>query len=269
LNKVNGWFNYLSDDAITLDSTVSGNQIQFYSNDNPNAINFASNATTNWIEGFITKNGALKTFVSGTINEDNYVNIYGYDYVTGDRYYRWQVKTGVAFLKIDENGQILSKGTNNESLHLQQTDGTSVFLVNTNSQVVGINNGSPDTSMALDVIGDQKLSGPAGSARGQFFATAGTKRMFFGISGEAESGGNAGSNFIIDTYSDVGGYLATPFKILRSNGDIFTTGDLNASTGNVNASSYSVSGSAGASGSFTTTDGKTVTVTNGLITSIV
>lgn len=39
--------------------------------------------------------------------------------------------------------------------------------------------------------------------------------------------------------------------------------------GKFNALSYSVNGTAGASGSFTTADAKTVTVTNGLITSIV
>ena len=38
--------------------------------------------------------------------------------------------------------------------------------------------------------------------------------------------------------------------------------------GNIDAVSYSVGGTSGASGSFTTSDGKTVTVTNGLITSI-
>lgn len=39
--------------------------------------------------------------------------------------------------------------------------------------------------------------------------------------------------------------------------------------GTVNATSYSVDGTSGASGSFTTLDGKTVTVTDGIITSII
>jgi hypothetical protein len=40
-------------------------------------------------------------------------------------------------------------------------------------------------------------------------------------------------------------------------------------TGTVNATAYSVGGTAGVSGTFTTVDGKTVTVTNGIITSII
>lgn len=39
--------------------------------------------------------------------------------------------------------------------------------------------------------------------------------------------------------------------------------------GAVNATSYTVGGVAGATGTFTTVDSKTVTVTNGIITSIV
>jgi len=44
---------------------------------------------------------------------------------------------------------------------------------------------------------------------------------------------------------------------------------INTGTGNIDGKAYSVNGAAGASGSFTTVDGKTVTVTNGLITAIV
>lgn len=50
--------------------------------------------------------------------------------------------------------------------------------------------------------------------------------------------------------------------------NIYTNGDLNT-TGDISAAGYSVGASAGVDGSFTTTDGKTVTVTKGLITSIV
>jgi hypothetical protein len=37
-------------------------------------------------------------------------------------------------------------------------------------------------------------------------------------SAAAESGGNAGSNFVINSYSDAGGYLASPLQITRSSG---------------------------------------------------
>ena len=47
-----------------------------------------------------------------------------------------------------------------------------------------------------------------------------------------------------------------------TSGEIYTASD-------VNAASYQVSGTPGVSGGFTTMDGKTVTVTNGIIMSIV
>ncbi|MFC1621547.1 hypothetical protein ACFL2G_04505 [Candidatus Omnitrophota bacterium] len=59
---------------------------------------------------------------------------------------------------------------------------------------------------------------------------------------------------------------------IRSNGDvgIGTTGPASKLDvdGDVNAVSYSTGGTSGASGTFTTLDGKTVTVTNGIITNI-
>lgn len=50
-------------------------------------------------------------------------------------------------------------------------------------------------------------------------------------------------------------------------GDLNVAGDIDAA-GAVDAGSYSVSGSAGDSGTFTSNDGKTIIVTNGIITSI-
>jgi len=51
-------------------------------------------------------------------------------------------------------------------------------------------------------------------------------------------------------------------------GKTSATAELDVS-GTVNATDYSVGGTAGASGTFTSVDGKTVTVVNGIITSII
>jgi hypothetical protein len=63
------------------------------------------------------------------------------------------------------------------------------------------------------------IDGPASQQRGIAGTTSGSERwnMLLG-SAAAESGGNAGSNFVINSYSDAGGYLASPLQITRSSG---------------------------------------------------
>lgn len=74
------------------------------------------------------------------------------------------------------------------------------------------------------------------------------------------------SNYFNAIVSGTGG---TAFAITSDNGTpLFTFNKGIDVTGNIDGDTYSVAGSAGADGSFTTVDGKTVTVTKGLITSI-
>lgn len=42
--------------------------------------------------------------------------------------------------------------------------------------------------------------------------------------GEAETGGNTGSNFSIDRYDDAGTFIGTPFYINRTNGQVLVNG---------------------------------------------
>jgi len=58
------------------------------------------------------------------------------------------------------------------------------------------------------------------SDRAIVYRTGTSWRWVFYVTGETESGGNAGSNLKIDRYSDTGFYLNTPFQITRSNGQI-------------------------------------------------
>jgi hypothetical protein len=75
--------------------------------------------------------------------------------------------------------------------------------------------------------------------------------------GEAETGGNAGSNFLIQAFNDSGAYLNTPLEIVRATGLVqmsanlgvsgtTTTGNLNV-TGTTTTGNLSVSGSSGLS----------------------
>ena len=89
----------------------------------------------------------------------------------------------------------------------------------------------------------------------------------------------ASGNCLRLTYNDSNGSAANyadfqvssggDLTISASGGDISFSNENLATTGSMTAASFSAGASAGVSGSFTTADGKTVTVTSGIITSIV
>ena len=62
--------------------------------------------------------------------------------------------------------------------------------------------------------------------------------------GEAESTGNAGSNFQINRFADGGAYLGTPLSINRASGYVSLANSLGV-TGNVNSASWTYSGDNG------------------------
>ena len=53
--------------------------------------------------------------------------------------------------------------------------------------------------------------------------------MFLG-DGEAETGSNAGSNFLLQAYSDSGSYLTNSFEIIRATGAAYFGGALGVGT---------------------------------------
>jgi hypothetical protein len=59
---------------------------------------------------------------------------------------------------------------------------------------------------------------PPGSYKGYSLNASGNARWFVGSESTAESGSNAGANFVIERYADGGGFLGTPFQITRSSG---------------------------------------------------
>jgi len=96
--------------------------------------------------------------------------------------------------------------------------------------------------------GTISITGSAGTPRILYFLTAGSNRWVVQTNVGAETGGNVGSPFSIDRFSDTGTYLGTPFTINRNDGwatfgnNVTVNGLLTCSaganfTGNVNMNS--------------------------------
>jgi hypothetical protein len=66
---------------------------------------------------------------------------------------------------------------------------------------------------------------PVGNAADFYFQRATLGRWNFGMSAEAETGANAGSNFFINRFSDTGAYIGTPISITRATGALNLFGD--------------------------------------------
>jgi hypothetical protein len=75
------------------------------------------------------------------------------------------------------------------------------------------------------------LNGNAGTNRIIWFQTAGTLRLAAYASSTAETGSNAGSDFIISCYSDTGAYLGTGMSITRASQVATFPAQINASGG--------------------------------------
>lgn len=74
----------------------------------------------------------------------------------------------------------------------------------------------------LSVEGDIKRTGAAGTNRNILLQTAGVSRWGIRVQDTAESGANAGSNFILDAYSDAGANIGSPIQIARVAGGTIT-----------------------------------------------
>jgi hypothetical protein len=66
--------------------------------------------------------------------------------------------------------------------------------------------------------GQLNINGAAGTTRVLEYTTAGSARWAVYVNGTAESGGNAGSDYQIQRYTDAGAAIDTPLSIIRSSG---------------------------------------------------
>lgn len=86
-----------------------------------------------------------------------------------------------------------------------------------------------DTGEALQVNGfarstSSNIAGAVGVYRGLWYQTGNINRIGLGCTASPESGGNLGSDFSIDRYSDNGTWLAAALTISRANGYITIPG---------------------------------------------
>jgi hypothetical protein len=78
--------------------------------------------------------------------------------------------------------------------------------------------------------GGLMISSAAATQRTLYFATAGSLRWQIMAEQTAEGGGNAGSNFAINRWSDAGGFLDAPLSINRANGQATFAQTINISS---------------------------------------
>lgn len=103
----------------------------------------------------------------------------------------------------------------------------------------------------------------AGNPRRLQFFSSNAERWQVETSTDAESGGNAGSNFYISAFNDAGGFLSQPFRIYRNsglisiqNGVYLAGGDLQVAAGNLLLSNLvNAANDAGAAGGGVPIDG--------------
>ena len=110
------------------------------------------------------------------------------------------------------------------------------------------------------------LNGAAASTRKHQILTAGVARWLFGGNSDAESGSNAGTNFVIAAYDDSGNLLNTPITITRSSGAIALAAALtpNGGMAPINAG-FTSFGTGGVTNLLNTTSGTNVTMVAGTI----
>jgi hypothetical protein len=76
----------------------------------------------------------------------------------------------------------------------------------------------PVTVSGGGTINALTVDGPAGTIRQLGFTTANSLRWQFNVTAAAESGGNAGSNFNLQSLSDTGAFIANAMTVVRSTG---------------------------------------------------
>lgn len=125
----------------------------------------------------------------------------------------------------------ISQGNSGVSVSDSGTDGTVTISTEGQPRITVDQNGNVGIGTVtpadkLDVNGNIRVRGAAGTDRSLFFSTLGSKRWALSENNVAEGGGNLGSNFVITRYDDSGTSLGNALVIARSTGAISTSGDL-------------------------------------------
>jgi len=111
-------------------------------------------------------------------------------------------------------GPQLDTGGGNQRLGIDRSGATRIY------------GGSLDLdAVALGIPSRVGILGQPGQEKGfKIFSANGGARWTMTANSTAETGGNAGSDFGINRYTDAGGYIDTPIYVTRSSGNIVLTG---------------------------------------------
>lgn len=159
------------------------------------------------------------------------------------------INLGNGPLTIGNGNVTLGTGTltlNNTTINYG--NGTQNFgngAINFGTGVVTFNSSAVNVAAGPLTIGSNTFAGPAvlnlncvsPNGRNIQFLSAGKNRWVIQANAAAESGSNAGSDFLINNYADAGTNIGTPFKITRSNGVVTTAYGLTAQNGQTVVSS--------------------------------
>ncbi|MDX1923257.1 MAG: tail fiber domain-containing protein [Alphaproteobacteria bacterium] len=173
--------------------------------------NNASNLTTG------TLNPALLPVISPT-------SAGMYNWGTVDIYGRVTAANNLSTNSISQgNSGVSVSDTGTDGTVTISTEGLARLTIDQNGNV-GIGTITPADK--LDVNGNIRVRGAAGTDRSLFFSTLSNKRWALSENNVAESGSNLGSNFVITRYDDAGTSLGNALAIARNTGAISTSGDL-------------------------------------------
>lgn len=98
--------------------------------------------------------------------------------------------------------------------------GSQVFTMQSNGVVASTSGNTNVTVASTGAVAFFVAQRPAGTYGGVQVQTGTSPRLYFGSDNSAESGGNAGSNLIVQTYDDSGAALYTPLRISRAPGTV-------------------------------------------------
>lgn len=114
-----------------------------------------------------------------------------------------------------------------------KTAGDARYLQLTGGSLTGsltITSATPQISISASGGGTAQysLSAASGNVRDVLFQTSNVARWLFRVDGTAETGSNIGSDFSINSRTDAGAALSTPFFIKRSTGNVIIGGSTDA-----------------------------------------
>ncbi len=111
----------------------------------------------------------------------------------------------------DDVNNRLGVGNNTPTVSLDITGDILLSgIMSMNVSLLSVGDGAGDTDILID--------GAAGQTREMKFMSGGSIRFTMGITNDAESGSNAGSDFVFDAYDDAGIVIFNPIWLDRSSG---------------------------------------------------